>query len=522
MLKTDIKTDRTMKKYFIIPIALLLSSGLQAQGLYNNGGKIVVPAGITLYISGAGGNYVNETHVSNASIALNGTLRLDGNYTNNVAGSDILSTVGTASQVAFTGTASQTLGGSTTAPFVFNNLAVNNAAGVVLSKNATVNGVLTLASGLAGIGNNDLILGSAATVAGTPSASAMIVATGTGHVNKVFAAAGSFTFPVGDNTIAPEYSPVTLNFVSGTFAPGASAGVNLVNAPYPDPYITGSFLKRYWNLTQTGITGFSCDAAFNYTVADVIGTESAIYCLRITPPPVVPFDASNIVLHQLTANGLSSFGTFTGGPGQKSLILKLYLEGLYSGGGMMNPAMSFDGVDLLPKWGWTIADHITVELHDATNYYNVINTTSDIPLNTDGTAAVILPGNYNGNYYITIKHRNSIETVCATPQTFAGSTISYDFSDAASKAFGDNMKSMGGGKYAFFAGDITDFMNSYPGPAVQDGIVDILDQYYVYPSYLAGDLGYLPSDLNGDGIVDIFDLYLDYDNYLLGVYAMTP
>jgi len=49
-----------------------------------------------------------------------------------------------------------------------------------------------------------------------------------------------------------------------------------------------------------------------------------------------------------------------------------------------------------------------------------------------------------------------------------------------------------------------------------------MDLYYIYSSYVAGDLGYFPSDLNGDGLVDVLDLYLDYDNYLLGVYAMLP
>ena len=102
-----------MKKYHIIPVVLLFSSGLFAQGLYNNGAKINIGAGTTLYVNGTGGNVRNETNVSNGAIKLDGTLKVAGNYTNNVAGADILSSPAAGSTVAFTGTASQTLGGTT-------------------------------------------------------------------------------------------------------------------------------------------------------------------------------------------------------------------------------------------------------------------------------------------------------------------------------------------------------------------------------------------------------------------------
>ena len=153
---------------------------------------------------------------------------------------------------------------------------------------------------------------------------------------------------------------------------------------------------------------------------------------------------------------------------------------------------------------------------------NVIKVIDNVDLGVNGSALTKIPSLKNGSYYITIKHRNSIETVCEAAQSFTGGAISYNFSNAASKAYGSNLKAMGGGVFAIYVGDVTDFMNPFPGTPVQDGIIDILDLYYLYSSYLAGNLGYMPSDLNGDGIVDVLDLYLDYNNYLLGIYAMTP
>ena len=227
----------------IVTFSVLIFSELQSQGLYNNGGKIVIGSGTYLYVNGTGGNYRNETNVSDGAIALNGTLKVSGNYTNNVAGADVLASPSAGSVVALTGTAPQTLGGTTTIPFTFPNLTVNGSSVVNLANNTLVNGALTLTSGLFSLGSANLTLGAGASVSGTPSASAMVVATGSGTLRKILTGTGSFTFPVGDNNVTAKYSPVTLNFTSGTFAAGAYAGVNLVNASYPDPYIVTSYLN---------------------------------------------------------------------------------------------------------------------------------------------------------------------------------------------------------------------------------------------------------------------------------------
>ena len=509
-----------MKKYSLIPVMLLFSSLIFGQGIYNNGAKIVIGTGTTVNISGSGGNYRNETNITNGSVDLSGTLKIAGNVTNNVAAADILGTMAANSTVVFTGTALQTLAGTTTAGFLFPNFTINNIGGIVLSKNAQVNGAMTFTSGLVDIGTTNFTFGSLATIAGTPSATSMLVATGSGQVLRSWTGAGSFTFPVGDNTGTAEYSPVNLNFTAGAFAPGAAAGVNLVNSAFADPFISGSYLKRYWNVTQTGVTGFTCDAAFNYPMADVVGTENQIYGVKIIPAPISLYGPANTALHQLTAKGLTSFGTFTGALGQRTLNLTLFLEGLYKSGGMMNAAV--DGMTALPKWGNTIADHITVELHDAANYLNIIYTINDIPLNTNGTATISFPGIYNGNYYVVIKHRNSLETVLANPMLFNVPTITYNMSDAAAKAVGGNLKAMAGGVFAIYAGDVSSSTGIYPAQPLKDGVVDLFDGYYVYSSFLNGDFGYLPGDVNGDGVVDLFDTYLVYLNFLTGIYAMKP
>ena len=259
----------------------MFSSGLLAQGVYNNGGKIVIGTGVTMNISGTGGNYRNETNVTNGSVDLSGTLAIAGNVTNNVAAADIFTSLAPTSTVVLDGTALQTLGGSTTSAFTYANLTTNSAIGVIVSKNAQVNGNLTLTNGLIQIGNNNFTFGPTAAVLGAPSATNMIIATGSGLVQKLWPAIGSFTFPVGNFSLSSTYSPVTLNFTTGTFATGAIVGVNLVTSKYNDPSITGSYLNRYWNVAQTGITAFTCNAVYQYQPSDVTGTESYISTLRV-------------------------------------------------------------------------------------------------------------------------------------------------------------------------------------------------------------------------------------------------
>jgi hypothetical protein len=192
----------------------------------------------------------------------------------------------------------------------YSSLVINNNSsnGVSLNSEITLNGDLSLTNGLLTLGDFNFVLGDTTTILGSPSASNMIVATGTGELKKTFNSPDSFIFPVGDNDNLAEYSPVTLNITSGTFS-DAYVGINLLNQPYPG--VSGSYLSRYWNVNSSGITDFTCDAQFNYVPDDVTGNENIIYCFRVDPTTDL-YDVADVTLHQLTANDLTSFGIFTG------------------------------------------------------------------------------------------------------------------------------------------------------------------------------------------------------------------
>ncbi len=277
-----------MKKILLYLILLFLFSGMYSQGIFNNGGKIVIGTGAYLNVTGTSGGFRNETNTTDGEVILNGNLKVEGDYINNVANFDIINP-GSTGNVILAGAIQQLLAANSTAAFGFINLEINNASGISLLHDATVSGTLTLSSGLLDIGSSNLTLGPLSTVSGSPSSANMVVATGNGEVRKEYSTTEVFTFPVGDNTATAEYSPVSVDITAGTFAPGAYVGLNLVNDKYNDPAITDSYLNRYWNLSQTGITGMSANALFQYGSADVTGTESNIYTLLVSPAPITSF-----------------------------------------------------------------------------------------------------------------------------------------------------------------------------------------------------------------------------------------
>jgi hypothetical protein len=299
-----------MKKFNIKYIkGLKLSGCLLATALFfpflNQGfSQVTVVSGTTVKVTAASTLNSSENFVLNdgGTLDVQGTLILKKNLVNQNASANSLGN----GAVVFSGTVNQTISGQN----VIKNLELANASGLTVAGNTRVNGVLTLTNGLVTLGAFNLLLGPAATVAGTPTASNMVVAPGPGELRKEYASASSFTFPVGDAIAPPEYSPVTLAFSSGTFAPGNYAGVSVVDAAYSTT--EASYLTRYWNVNQSGITSFACNPSFQYVTGDVVGTEEDIFCTRVVPTPFTAYNPANTGTHTIDAHGLASFSTFTG------------------------------------------------------------------------------------------------------------------------------------------------------------------------------------------------------------------
>lgn len=238
-----------------------LSTGVIENYVYFSGTNQIIPSpngGISafhnLIINGTGAIFPTSLNIT-GNLTLNQTVNFSGKT------------------VVMTGTGPQSIGGSSVP--VFNNLAINNLYGEVnLAVNTTVNGTLTLTAGNLNIGNNNLTLGTNP-VSGSFGPTKMIITGGTGEVKTPFASAGSYLFPIGEASGTTEYSPITVSVTSGSFT-GAYVGVSVADAIHTDNHSTENNISRYWNVSQSGITGAVATITATYLPSDLTGTESTI------------------------------------------------------------------------------------------------------------------------------------------------------------------------------------------------------------------------------------------------------
>ncbi len=166
----------------------------------------------------------------------------------------------------------------------------------------------------------------------------------------------------------------------------------------------------------------------------------------------------------------------------KVLNLTTLLEGLYSGSGSMNQATNETG----PQFGPGIADQVTIELRNADNYGIIEYSDPNVFLSTGGSAQLTIPSGFAGSYYVTVKHRNSVETTSASPVSFASPVVGVAF-DQPANVYGSNLLMMIDGNYVIFGGD-----------ANLDGGIDTGDMTPVDNDAAGFVSGYLPTDVNGD------------------------
>ena len=190
----------------------------------------------------------------------------------------------------------------------------------------------------------------------------------------------------------------------------------------------------------------------------------------------------------------------------RTLNLNLFLQGLYTGSGSMRKAQGNSG----NQFSGNTADQLTIELHNSSTYGTVIHSIPNVNLSVTGSASVSIPASLGGSYYVTIKHRNSITTVSASPVSFASGITGYAF-DIPAKAFGNKLFPLGSGIYAIYGGDTN-----------QDGKVDTADMTSVSSDSNAFVTGYIATDVNGDGVIDAADMIIVDNNSSNFITGSTP
>lgn len=159
-------------------------------------------------------------------------------------------------------------------------------------------------------------------------------------------------------------------------------------------------------------------------------------------------------------------------------------------------------------------DTIRIYLRNKNSPYNFIDSSKTI-LEKSGTASVnFINASDNVNYFLIVRHRNSIETWCSqTGIIFTDNKASYDFTINAAQTYGSNAKRIDNEpvKYGMHSGDVN-----------QDGLVDISDNQLVDNDTYHFVSGYVKTDLNGDNDVDITDAAIGDNNAFNYVSTVRP
>lgn len=160
-------------------------------------------------------------------------------------------------------------------------------------------------------------------------------------------------------------------------------------------------------------------------------------------------------------------------------------------------------------------DTVRTYLRQSSFPYAVVDSAKAVVDSVTLTAKFALNFAPAGNYYISLKHRNSVETWSRTggesydPMTFE----TYDFTVSANRAFGDNLTPVDFSplRFALYTGDVD-----------QNGIVDLSDIVLIDNDVNGFAAGYIATDLNGDYAADISDLVLADNNAANFVAKIVP
>mgnify|MGYP001608266629 CR=1 FL=1 len=340
--------------------------------------------------------------------------------------------------------------------FTIPNLELDNTAHATLTGNARIGTSMLFTNGKFQTGNFNFRLNSTATITGA-NASRFVWTNGTGQLIKELTAdIAAYELPVGENA---NYRPAYLT-TSGSAYSSAIFGVRVLGAADAgNPPMIASYLNTNWPVTRSGITGGTVSLSGQYIdPTDITGTEANLigYYNSGTDWSSVG-ETHNAATNQVGAPVTAASGVVSGLNKFLAVGTRAFLQGAYvAGTGLMNDNLrtlpfgssastanfpstdpyrvapyssnfthvSNAAVEAIPNAAVLdpagtnddIVDWVYLELRNLTaSPGNVILQTraaliqrdGDIT-DVDGVSPVTFNGNADGNYILTVRHRNHL------------------------------------------------------------------------------------------------------------------
>lgn len=162
---------------------------------------------------------------------------------------------------------------------------------------------------------------------------------------------------------------------------------------------------------------------------------------------------------------------------------------------------------------WNLQDTVRFLLRRATSPFEIVDSAKSVISGDPYMENVLFPNAFSGDYYLVLKHRNSLETWSNTAISYSrGTSFTKDFIPPG-ESFGNNMIQLI---------PTQTWRGMYSGDVNQDGVIDATDV-----SAIANDAsnfieGYVLSDLTGDNFVDGSDFVIADNNAANFVSVIRP
>lgn len=363
------------------------------------------------------------------------------------------------------------------------NMTINNPAGVTVTQNFSLPGLLNIVSG-------DLELnGKVITLLGSGSLSETAGNTLKGNTGYI-------------TTTRSINAPNALNIAGLGAVVTSSANFGLTEVRRGHTVQTtpgGPSVRRYYVIRPDNNSGLNATCVFRYDESELNSiNESSLKMLKSTNAGstyLVGGGTVNTTQNTVTVTAMNDFARHTLGLGLAIANIIAAPEGFYN----------------TTTQRLSMRDTVRIQLRNSASPYAVVDSAKAILDSATLTASVLFLNAPNGSYYIVFKHRNSIETWSKTPQVYnIEASLLYNFTTSQAQAFGDNLK-LKGTKWVIYGGD-----------ANQDGAVDATDVQTIDNDAANFESGYVPTDLNGDGFVDGSDFTIGDNNASNFVGKITP
>ncbi|MGB3017957.1 MAG: hypothetical protein WBC65_09125, partial [Ignavibacteria bacterium] len=162
-----------------------------------------------------------------------------------------------------------------------------------------------------------------------------------------------------------------------------------------------------------------------------------------------------------------------------------------------------------PAIGKMVPDTVSVYLRRSNSPFTIIDSAKALTDSLGYGLYNFSRAKYDSLYYLTVSHRNSIETWSKFSMPF-DDDLQYDFTTDSAKAFGNNMTKK------------ENMWCIYSGDTMKDGVIDGTDLGQANNDASNYFTGYVRSDVNGDRIVDASDVMIISNNVFKYVTTMKP